>query len=827
MKRLLIVAAILPIMSFGDAHVERIFLKPSHSKGEVGLADNYPIDIGKWIWHPEIAPDGKVPPEGVFLRFHLDFDAIDGEKLRFDVCADERYMLRLDGEVISRGPNRGSVNNWQFQSYEARLSPGRHSMDALVWRLGEENSPIAQESWKGAFVVKAEGAYHKAVSTGVSAPWRVGRVFGTSPREPNEVKLDAFGVGCAFNVRGTFAAFEEPECWHGTITNAAWVRERLWKGHGESSVRPNGWQLYPSQMPDQLERFIAPGAFKCVREGAFDDDAPYGAAGAADARVAGLDALLRDGSPLVVPPNTSFSAIWHLGEYQCGYPVLKAAGGKGAEIRWGWAESMFTPGGKSEKGDRAAFDGLVFKGIEDGFFPDGRKGAVFSVPWWRCGLWCRIDVKTAGEPLEITRLGIVESRYPLEDDGAFECDDESLAAVRRNCLRALQMCSHETTMDCPYYEQQQYPGDSRPELMAMCAFTADDRLVRRVVESFDFARHEDGLASMVAPVKHPNDSPTYTLCHLVMHGDYAMWHANREWLRARMPGARHALDALRLYENEDGLVMRMPGWCFMDWADEWMDPVQRGCAPDGTWRSERPSAVNNLLYLLAMRSVSCAEKAFGEFDHAAILDRRAERLASSIREKFWDSSRGMVADTLDHDKFSEHAQALAIVADALPEDMASRTMEALASAKDLARCTVYFSSVLFDAYFKRGRADLFLRRMTLWKHFLDLNVTTLLESPGDSARSDCHAWGAHPAYFFAHGLAGISPDAPFFARVRVAPCPGPLKKIKCRCPHPAGAVEVDLDFSGPNPRGVVRTPVPGTFVWKDMKKELVAGENRF
>ena len=490
MKRLLIVAAILPIMSFGDAHVERIFLKPSHSKGEVGLADNYPIDIGKWIWHPEIAPDGKVPPEGVFLRFHLDFDAIDGEKLRFDVCADERYMLRLDGEVISRGPNRGSVNNWQFQSYEAQLSPGRHSMDALVWRLGEESSPIAQESWKGAFVVKAEGAYHKTVSTGVSAPWRVGRVVGTTPREPNEVKLDAFGVGCAFNVRGTFAAFEEPECWHGTITNTAWVRERLWKGHGESSVRPNGWQLYPSQMPDQLERFISPGAFKCVRKGAFDDSAEYSKAGAADPRVRELNALLAEGRALVVPPKTEFSAIWHLGDYQCGYPVLKAAGGKGAEIRWGWAESMFTPGGKAEKGDRAAFDGLVFKGIEDAFFPDGRKGAVFSVPWWRCGLWCRIDVKTAGEPLEITRLGIVESRYPLEDDGAFECDDESLAAVRRNCLRALQMCSHETTMDCPYYEQQQYPGDSRPELMAMCAFTADDRLVRRVVESFDFVRHE-------------------------------------------------------------------------------------------------------------------------------------------------------------------------------------------------------------------------------------------------------------------------------------------------------------------------------------------------
>lgn len=824
--KVLAFAAVLPLLSFGEAHVERIFLMPSYSKGEVGLADAYPADIGKWIWHPEIPCDGKVPPEGVFLRYTLRFDAIEGVPLRFDVCADERYVLSLDGKVISRGPNRACLGNWQFQSYEVDLAKGAHVMDALVWRLGD-NAPIAQTSWKGAFMVKAEGDYHRRVSTGCFADWRVGRVVGTAPREPNAVKLDAFGVGCVFDVRGTAAMFEEPRSWHGTITNTAWVRERLWKGHGESSLRPDGWQLFPSEMPDQLERFISPGAFKCVRKGAFDDSAEYSKAGAADPRVRELNALLAEGRALVVPPKTEFSAIWHLGEYQCGYPVLDVDGGKGAEVRWGWAEALGAPAsnGRLVKGDRSAFDGLLFAGLEDAFFPDGRAGASFTVPWWRCGLWCRIDVKTADEPLVLRRLGIVESRYPLEDEGSFECDDEALTSVRRNCLRALQMCSHETTMDCPYYEQQQYPGDSRPELMAMRAFSSDDRLVRRVVESFDFDRHCDGLVSMVSPVRHPNDSPTYTLCHLVMHGDYAMWHANREWLAARMPGARHALDALRLYENADGLVMRMPGWCFMDWADEWMDPVQRGCAPDGTWRSERPSAVNNLLYLLAMRSVSCAEKALGEFDNAAILDKRAERLAATIRARFWDSSRGMVADTLDHDKFSEHAQALAIVADALPEDMASRAMEGLASAEDLARCTVYFSSILFDAYFKRGRADLFLGRMALWKRFLDLNVTTLLESPGDSARSDCHAWGAHPAYFFARGLAGISPDAPFFGRVMVAPCPGPLKRIKCRCPHPAGAVEVDLDFSGPGPRGVVRTPVPGTFVWKGAEKALVAGEN--
>lgn len=823
MKTTLLLAAL--ISSSLIAGVERIYHPAVYSKSDIGLAERHPIDTGKWLWHPDYESTGEVCPEGMFMRFRLEFDAIPGEVLVFDVCADERYVLRLDGKVISRGPNRGSIENWQFQSYKVDLPAGKHVFDALVWRLGE-NAPIAQTSWKGGFVLKAEGAYHKTVSTGYFAPWKVGRVTGTSPREPNKVKLDAFGVGCVFNVKGTRADFEEPPYWAGTITNTAWVLNRLWKGHGATGTRYNGWQLFPSDMPEQTENAISPGAFKAARQGAFSDNVPYTASDASNPLVAAFNDLLKKGRKIVVPPNTAFSAIWHLGKYQTGYPEMKTSKGKGSEIRWGWAESMSRklPDGSFRKGDRSAFDGLLFNGMEDAFFPDGRMEADFSIPWWRSGLWCRIDVKTADESLEITGIGITESRYPLEDEGYFDSDDASLAEIRKISLRALQMCCHETTMDCPYYEQQQYPGDSCPELLAMRAFTSDDRLVRRVVESFDYARHPDGFVPFVSPVRRKLDCPTYTMCHMIIQGDYSNWYTNRQWLERRMPGARHAADAFEQYENEDGLLVGLPGWCFMDWCNEWKES-DRGCAPDGKWVSKRPSSVNNLLYLLALKKLAEAETALGEDERAAFLKRKADRLADAIRRKFWSEKRGMIADTVDLDCFSEHAQALALLSDALPPAMAARSMENLATADDLARCTVYFSSFLFEAYFKYSRADLFLKRMNLWRRFLKLNLTTLLESPGDSARSDCHAWGAHPAYFFATGLAGITPDAPFFGRVKIAPCPGSLKRIKTLCPHPKGSIALELDFSSGSPRGVVTTPVPGVFEWKGTRKNLSPGRN--
>ena len=75
------------------------------------------------------------------------------------------------------------------------------------------------------------------------------------------------------------------------------------------------------------------------------------------------------------------------------------------------------------------------------------------------------------------------------------------------------------------------------------------------------------------------------------------------------------------------------------------------------------------------------------------------------------------------------------------------------------------------------------------------------------------------------GLAGIKPAAPFFEKVRVAPCPGGLKSLKARHPHPKGWIEVDLRFDGGKATGKVHTPVPGAFEFGGAKVDLVAGDN--
>jgi len=454
--------------------------------------------------------------------------------------------------------------------------------------------------------------------------------------------------------------------------------------------------------------------------------------------------------------------------------------------------------------------------VTDSLLADGGADRVFTTHWWRCGKWCLLRVKTADQPVTLKNLAITESRYPLAYEGSFACDDPTLEAVQKICLRGMQMCSHEMFFDCPYYEQQMYPGDTRVQLQVVTALTSDDRLIRRAIDLYDFSRREDGMVGMNFPTYLTQDSATYTLIWPLMFRDYVLWHDNVPWLKARMPGLRATLHGMELYENGDGLLDHLPGWSFMDWVPSFRD----GVAPEGYGLS----ALNNLFYVHALQSAAMAEEAVGNMELARYWRNKAGRVAERVIATFWSEERGLMADTVKKDTFSEHAQCLALLAGILPADKEALSFRGLITASDLARTTVYFSHYLFETYTRYGRTDLTLKRLDLWRDYVQNGMCTPLESPGD-ARSDCHAWGAHPIYHLHAGVAGVTPAAPCFKSVRVAPQPGGLKKIVSKTPHPKGFVELDLSFEGNAVHGTVKLPdgVPGEFVWKNTRLPLKSG----
>jgi hypothetical protein len=240
------------------------------------------------------------------------------------------------------------------------------------------------------------------------------------------------------------------------------------------------------------------------------------------------------------------------------------------------------------------------------------------------------------------------------------------------------------------------------------------------------------------------------------------------------------------------------------------------------------SSVNNLLAVYALACAARAEDAAGEPQLAAYWRAKKQAMAEATLRKFWCEGRGLVADTVKQDRFSEHAQCLALLSGILPPDREKRVLEGLLADGDLARTTVYFSHYLFDVYVKYGRTDLFLKRLDLWRDYVKTGLKTPLEAPGLRARSDCHAWGSHPIYHLLTGVAGIKPAADGFAAVRIAPQPGGLKWLKASMPTPKGMVAVDLRFEDDRATGTITLPdgLPGTFAWKGLTRPLQAGLNQ-
>ena len=808
------------------AGVRQVFRPERFVRDDENVRRVQEIDQAAWIWADTPAQWGvscvgrgiraeeRFLMPDAFFRLRRDFVAKGKEPLRFDVSADERFILFLDGQEIARGPHRGMPERWFYQSYEVALEPGPHRLEAIVWQMGA-HAPLAQLSWRGGFILKAEGAYHAQLTTG-KAEWKVAPLRTTKMTGRGESR--AWGVGSESRSEGTSFYDEEPaaEAWQPAVV----VRVPGW--NNVNGLRLPGWLLVPTAIPDQMHARRTPGAFKAARGDAFAD-APFAADDAGHTAVADLNALLAHGKPFTVPAHTALRAIWDLGNYYCAYPELTTRGGKGAEMNWRWTESLLDARGR--KGDRAAFAGkTVGKAFGDVFLADGRSHGHFTTPWWRCGRWCQLEIRTADEPLTLTALALAETRYPTAPEATFECDDPSIADIVRICTRGLQMCSHEMFFDCPYFEQQMYPGDSRVQFLATDALHADGRLMRQAITLLGEAQRPNGFIPMNFPSRMTQECGTYTLCWVDMFRDYQLWHGDEKWLRARVPGVRCALDGVLAHLTPEGLLGPMPGWSFTDYTIPW----KNGLPPYGG--KDRLSAIESLQLLYALRQAARLEADLGERHFAAHYAEAADALAVKIRERFWCDARGMIADTSDFTSFSEQAQSFAILADALTPDQRQAAFRGLVEATDLVPVTVYFSHYLFDAYFACGRSDLFFRRLDLWRRYVALNMSTLQESPERperDPRSDCHAWGAHPLYHLQAHVAGVRPTASGFSSVQVAPQPGPLKFLRAGTPSPQGLIKTDLSFAGESVRGMVVLPgdLAGEFVWRGISTPLKPGVN--
>jgi len=761
-----------------------------------------------WVQHPDVK--GTEP---AVVAYRREFAQEADSTVRIHVTADERYELFLDGQRIGRGSERGDRHCWFFETFDLSLPAGPHVLVARVYWLGANaGSAQAQITVCPAFLLAAEGVPVELLNTG-SAPWEAKRLGGYS-FVPSDIAWgsSAKTVLCGADYDWGHERGEGTNGWQIVqVGSAAQSAARTCMG-------PNNWMLRPAMLPAMLEepRWIGTARHvqSIVSENTRDLAVREAEHDPGEASV--WNRLLAGHAPLTLPANSKRRVIVDLGNYYCAYPVVVLSGGKGAVLRIQWAESLFEqipakPGEYSvPKGNRDEIEEKCFVGVGDTIVHDGERNRRYEPFWWEAGRYLEIIISTANEPLIIESLHQLETHYPYSFSGRYEVPSQELTDLAPLATRVLEMCSHETYMDCPYYEQLMYVGDTRLEVLVTYTLTADDRLPRKAILLYDQSRGPSGLTQARYPSRFPQFIPPFSLYWVGMVYDYALWRNDPAFVRERMPGVRAVLDAFVKRVNSAGLLEALSGWNFVDWVPAW-DNGMPADADSGI------SGIVNWHFVYTLRMAAELEDGFGEAEFAARYRRLADRVAAATEAMFWNSARGVYADDLAHRHFSEHAQCFAIL---------SGNRRTRLDAPDLSPATIYFSHYLFEAARQVGRIDLLFKRLDLWSYLTRMGLKTTVELP-EPSRSDCHAWGAHPVYHAFASLLGIRPDGFGFHAVRIEPQLGPMPWGRGTIPHPNGSISVALERTDGSHRGVIHLPsgVNGTFVEGSQVRQLHPGEN--
>lgn len=756
----------------------------------------------RWISMPN-------EPANVYGVYHMrkSFELADvPSRFIVHVTADNRYKLFVNGQFVSLGPSRGDIYNWNFETVDlaSYLKKGKNVLAAVVWNYADLK-PVAQVSFnQTGFLLQGNTELESVVNT--DNTWLCYKNEAYSPWQKTIRGYYVAGPG------ECLVANQYPWGWEQLdYDDNGWKKARVgMEGGAKGSRDYPGRLLVPSPIPPmdmQLERFEAVRLAKGVQ---MPSD------------------FLTGKSALTIPANSQVHLLLDNGQLTTGYLSLLFSKGKGAEILLGYAEGLFEQQeGETKKqsyyylkGNRNEVEGKKFLGYEDKILADGGEGRSFTTLWWRTWRFVDLTVTTGAEPLVLEDVYGTFSAYPFRNETSFSVPgDDDLNKILEIGWRTARLCANETYMDCPYYEQLQYFGDTRIQTMITLYNTRDPYMVKNALEQGRQSIVADGITMSRYPSSLHQFISSFSLWWICTGYDYWMYRGDEAYMKTLLPAFRGVLSWYEQWLRPDHSLGYVPHWFFADWSAGFLggEPVRE---KDGN------SAFQDLMYILTLESAADMEESFGLPSMAEHYRQVATTIRSTIQTKYWDEKRGLFADTFDHHSFSQHVNSLAVLAGIIKAGEAEKVMERTLSDKSLIQATIYFRYYVHQALKQAGMGDQLLDNLQIWREQMALGLTTWAEMP-EPTRSDCHAWGASPNIEFFRILLGIDSSAPSFKEVRIAPSLGGLKEVSGTMPHPQGSISVSYKLDEKD-RLTARLILPfattGVFIWEGKEYKLHSGE---
>ena len=302
--------------------------------------------------------------------------------------------------------------------------------------------------------------------------------------------------------------------------------------------------------------------------------------------------------------------------------------------------------------------------------------------------------------------------------------------------------------------------------------------------------------------------------------DYFMYRNDPEFLRQFIPGMKTVIDWFASRVDETGMITNLKWWNFTDWTADFPSGIPEG-ADNGY------SASIALQFVKTLENAQAVLNYFSLEQEVKAYKTLSNTIKKSVLEKCFGVEKGLIAETPEKDKFSQHTNILGILTDTFEENIQSAVMQKVLDDKTLFQATIYFKFYTFRALQKVGLGDKYFELLGSWEGMIANGMTTYGETD-INPRSECHAWSSSPNFDFLHTVAGIYPGEHSFKSVIIEPNLGKLNKLEAEFPHPQGMIKVSYAKTGDQMDAEVLLPegLKGEFKWKGKSVKLIAGKQK-
>ena len=174
--------------------------------------------------------------------------------------------------------------------------------------------------------------------------------------------------------------------------------------------------------------------------------------------------------------------------------------------------------------------------------------------------------------VSFSRVYLREYVNPDAGKGSFSCSDPALEVLFEAGRETFRQNAVDIYMDCPGRERAGWLCDSFFTGRVEPLLCGDSSVEQNFIENFSlpetFEHLPDGMLPMCYPSDHPTENfiPQWAMWLVLELEEYLGRTGDRHLVERMRSKVKGLLNFLNSYENEDGLLEKLPGWNFLEWS---------------------------------------------------------------------------------------------------------------------------------------------------------------------------------------------------------------------------------------------------------------------